>query len=113
MCSSDIKQQQPGSQFPCGHADQSTNQSVFTTVGLEQSDAGVVVVLQHDGGSLHLLPEDPDRLPVNHTAEIMADLERVLDAHQMAVVPDASRPPLLLLAAIPQQITSQGFKTSL
>jgi hypothetical protein len=28
----------------------------------------------------------------------MADLERVLDAHQVAVVPNASRPALLLLA---------------
>ena len=55
---------------------------------------------------LHLLPEDPGRLPVDHTAQIMADLERILDAHQMAVVPKASRPALLLLAGIPQQVTS-------
>jgi hypothetical protein len=37
-------------------------------IGLEKSHAGVIVVLQHDGSSLELLPEDPDRLPVNPTA---------------------------------------------
>ena len=40
----------------------------FIFIGLEESHVGVIVVLQHGSSSLELFLEDPDRLPVNHTA---------------------------------------------
>lgn len=67
-------------------------------VGLKKSHAGVIVILQYASSSLKLLPQNPDRLPVDHTAKVMAGLERILNAHQMTVVSNASRPVLLLLA---------------
>lgn len=55
-------------------------------------------MLQYGSSPLKLLPDDPDCLSVDYASQVMAGLERVLDADQMAVVSDASRPVLLLLA---------------
>lgn len=67
---------------------------MIVVVGLKKSVARIVVMLQYVGGSLKLLPDDPDRLPVDYTTQVMAGLERILDAHQVTVVPDMSRPVL-------------------
>lgn len=63
-------------------------------------------MLQYGSSPLKLFPDDPDCLPVDYTAQVMAGLERVLDADQMAVVSVASRPVLLLLATCRCDITS-------
>ena len=75
-------------------------------VGLEKSRARGIVVLQYGGSLLELLPDDPDRLPVDYTAQVVASLERILNAHQMAVVSDTGCPVLLLLATHHHHMTS-------
>jgi hypothetical protein len=67
-------------------------------VGFKKSHARVIVVLQYGSSSLKLLPDDAYCLPVNYTAQVMAGLEGILDAHQMTVISNTSCPALLLLA---------------
>lgn len=53
----------------------------YRFVWLEKGDAGVFVVLQYIRSSFELLPQDFDAELVNHTTEVVRDIEWVLYAY--------------------------------